>query len=185
MFLSRSHSQNPAPPATGLSRRKSLALPFVMTAAAACTPKPAEEPSQVPAHGQEEATPVIISNPPRPQPVEADSAGGDTDARPAPATGTTAPAQPEPVIMRNPPPPRPARPGDNRAGTDVEAVGVKPSVKPTDTTTPKPLPKAPATGGHVQVGEDGSCWWHAAVECPPKTMCNPPPPKRVQCPEAK
>ena len=168
MFLSRSHHNNATGPSsrpgtgptTGLGRRKSLALPFVMTAAAACTPRHAEEPSKQPAQGpetgHEEATPVIISNPPRPEPADADAEAKNNDeTRTAPPAGTVAPTeQPAPVIMRNPPPPR-------------------------------ALPAAPATGGHVVVRDDGTCFWHEAVKCPPNTMCNPPPPTQVQCPEVK
>ena len=51
---------------------------------------------------------------------------------------------------------------------------------------PEPgLPDAPTDAkGTVEKRDDGTCWFvYAAPECPPNTLCNPPPPKQVKCTE--
>lgn len=165
------------------SSRARLALPFVLTAAAAataCTVKSAEEPTAAPNQAQGEATPVIVSNPPHPQPTNAQERDRDPRTGAPTATPATAPTESsKPVIMRNPPPPRPVGEAPVKSDPSLEAKDSATTVKPTDTA--KEYPKAPAAGGHVQVRDDGSCWWSAETKCPPKAACNPPPPTRVQC----
>ncbi len=47
---------------------------------------------------------------------------------------------------------------------------------------PKPLPAAPKdSAGKIVASSDGTCWFHYTVKCPPKAICNPPPPMQVQC----
>lgn len=165
------------------SSRVSLALPFVLTAVTACTVKSSEEPTAAPQQTEGEATPVIVSNPPPPQPAAVEDTNRDprTDA-PTTAPATTTIDPPRPVIMRNPPSPRVDRePTTTDSTLKVKAPEV--TVKPKDTATE--YPTAPTTSGHVRVRKDGSCWWSATPKCPPKTACNPPPPKRVQCADAK
>jgi hypothetical protein len=46
-----------------------------------------------------------------------------------------------------------------------------------DGTSPPPDPDR-----HVQRRPDGTCWEYFDVRCPPDATCNPPPPRRVDCP---
>ncbi len=162
------------------TRHRRLALPFVMTAAAACTPKPAEEPTAIPAEAdQAEATPVVISNPPAPRPAETDPKTVTPVAEPS---ETVAPQEKPAIIMRNPPPPDSH---NGRPDMTTHAPTIAPAT-PAKTDPPAALPDAPTTGGQVQVNPDGTCWWHAsAPACPPQTACNPPAPKQVKCESEK
>ena len=140
-------------PLRGRHRARNLALPFVVTAAAACTVKPVTE------------TPAARQSPTgRPQ-VKGE----------APATHNTAHQAEEGQdvhVISNPP--APVKPAE---ATDKPAPPMTSNPPP-----PSALPVAPATGGKVITQQDGSCIWVQSVKCPPKTACNPPPPKAVQCP---
>jgi hypothetical protein len=73
------------------------------------------------------------------------------------------------TIHRNPPPPDHEQPPPDETPTDQNAA----------------LPDAPTDAqGTIEKRDDGSCWFvYAAPECPPNTLCNPPPPKQVKCTE--
>tara|TARA_R110002073_G_scaffold24260_1_gene81872 strand:- start:61835 stop:62359 length:525 start_codon:yes stop_codon:yes gene_type:complete len=168
-------------PLRGRHRARNLALPFVVTAAAACTVKPATEspaprqsptPARATVQGEAQAPATnaqqpqegqdvrVISNPPGPvQPAETIDTPAEKPASP---------------MISNPPPPstRPVPP----------TKPVRPTVK---TKAPKPKPAAPKNGGKVITQQDGTCIWVQTVKCPPNVACNPPPPKAVRCPEPK
>jgi hypothetical protein len=84
------------------------------------------------------------------------------------ACGGSQPAAEEPVA--NPPPP---------------AQEAPPAQGPTDPPASEALPDAPTgEGGKVEKRDDGTCWYiYPQPVCPPKTLCNPPPPKQVKCSE--
>jgi hypothetical protein len=143
-------------------KRRTLALPFLVTVATSCTVQPgttgeskATANSQ-PAPNQDGQTQVIANPPP---PGENAASGRSDIGKPKMSTGDTTTAkdspQPTPTMIVNPPPPA------------------------------KTLPAAPTEGGRLEVRKDATCWWIAAVDCPKdkNITCNPPPPRQVACPE--
>lgn len=137
-------------PLRGRNRARNLALPFVVTAATACTIKPATK------------EPVPKEEPTAQQPGERPDPRGEAPAHHGSATSGD---QPEVHTTSNPPPPE-------------KPIGVATNPPP-----PPALPVAPTSGGSLTKHDDGTCTWYYSVDCPPNTMCNPPPPKKVQCPE--
>jgi hypothetical protein len=81
------------------------------------------------------------------------------------------PSRPNPVVM-NPPRPQPQP---------------EPRPNPVVMNPPRPQPEpaaVPASGTKWSVYKDGaSCRATSIVSCPPKVMCNPPPPQDYTCPE--
>ena len=56
----------------------------------------------------------------------------------------------------------------------------------TQTIKKEPLPAAPASGGKISQAPNGTCWWNMTFTsdgCPEGAICNPPPPRQVECPD--
>jgi hypothetical protein len=82
-------------------------------------------------------------------------------------------------------PPRPVGDGGRVAPPDPapndtshDAPDPEPEPEPDPETAPDPGP--PKVTIHQR--PDGTCWETTSVECPPMVMCNPPPPRQVDCP---
>src|SRR5688500_2587309 len=79
------------------------------------------------------------------------------------------------VIHRNPPPREP----DPQPEPEPEP---EPEPDPKPDPKPEPEPIDPKTTTTVRRMDDGTCQEFTSVECPPQVMCNPPPPRTVDCP---
>lgn len=167
-------------------RRRSLAVPFVMTAAFApgCVvqsgpPAPSHArsaPAGQASHGR------VIANPP--PPATAAPSHQQPQARPVEATR----AEP-----KNWPPPPAGADGKVMTREDGSCwfVYAMPEC-PEGVACNPPRPKRVACAekdepeGRIVRSDDGTCWFHYTVDadaCPQKAVCNPPPPKKVDCPE--
>lgn len=136
-------------------KRRSLALPFLVTVASSCVVKPANTGNTTNSTANtQDPQGQVSANPPPPssQTKGTDKlpnrVGGDNPNEAAPTDGK------KPVLIVNPPPPR---------------------------TT---LPAAPTEGGRLETRADTTCWWYEAADCPKdkNISCNPPPPRQVSCP---
>ncbi len=139
-------------------RRRSFALPFVLTIAAAPGCYVTSGSSDPPATTQEE---------PSSEPTAADTTPAEPSSEPqAPNPSSPTPQQP-PVVQQ---PPEPTK---------------QPPIVTNNPPPPQtlPMPRAEET---VTKHTDGTCWASAPVKCPaPPATCNPPPPRQVQCLEEK
>lgn len=143
--------------------RRSFAAPFVVTLATApacyvsSAPPPQQPPpSQPAAQPAQNAPGVVVANPPRP---------ADPAQQPAPPPNIS--------VVHNPPRPQPADPGTQ----PPPPVPPNPSV-----VMNPPRPEPAGTKWHVFKTADG-CEAALTIDCPKGAMCNPPPPKKVDCPE--
>ncbi|MGE0869112.1 MAG: hypothetical protein AB7P03_11125 [Kofleriaceae bacterium] len=147
------------------SPRRSFAAPFVVTLvpslATAC---------------YVETTPAPAG--PSPAPV---MPAGATSPEPAPPAASTAPAPlaPPPVIVANPPRPAPQQP--------PPVVVANP---PRPAPPPAPQPTTSKHDVHWTIKKsNGACTAWLSPNCPgakpgePQLACNPPPPKKVACPD--
>jgi len=148
--------------------RRSFAAPFVVTLAAApaCyvsnAPPPQQPPPAAPAEQAPHNAPgVVVANPPRPQPENTPVAVANP---PRPQD------QNRPVVVANPP--RPQDPPVPAAPQDHPVVVANP---------PRPHAHPAGTTWHVFKAGDG-CEAAVHVDCPKGAMCNPPPPRKVDCP---
>ncbi len=192
-------------PLRGKRRARNLALPFVVTAAAACTVKPATN-----APGSQPASGTTPQHTVKGQSPHNHGANNTHDHRNAPKSPPntndhrgTAPASHGATHdhrdvghTSNPPPPpttdtgRVARPNPQGAAPTTGPAKPSDAKKPIVITNPpgprKPaLKPAPKTGGRVITQADGSCIWVKSIKCPKGASCNPPPPTKVQCPPMK
>jgi len=101
---------------------------------------------------------------------------------------------PEPMPPGNPPSqPDPPRPIGNPppAVPDAPTPPANPPPPPTPPPNPvhvNPPPPAlplPTNPAQVQKAPDGTCREYFHVDCPKGALCNPPPPRPVQCPPGK
>lgn len=127
----------------GRRRAKNLALPFVVTAAAACTVKsgPAAGPTtkQAPANS---GRPNIKGDAPGNQGTAADPQKGDDVT----TISNPPPPEPTPTIMKNPPPPKALEPAPTSGGSmfvtdDGACMWVEDVSCPKDATCNPPPPR--------------------------------------------
>lgn len=183
-------------------RRRSLAVPFVMTAALApgcvvhsgppqrtSTSQPATEPAR---HAHNDGNVHVVANPPPPG-HEHRQAGHDQHT--APTGPTEAKAEPIETKKRWPAPPTDAE-GKVVTRNDgscwfVYAMPECPPGVACNPPRPKRVqceddqqePEKNDAEGRIVRNDDGTCWYHFANNCPEKATCNPPPPKKVDCPD--
>ncbi len=119
------------------------------------------------------ATPFVVTlsacytQPPPPQPP------------PQQPPAAQQPADPTPVVIANPPRPTdpPPQPPQIGAAPTTNPPPPQPSEPP-----PNPVDSSPITWT-IYKQKTGDCYAAVKVDCPPKAMCNPPPPIKYACPE--
>lgn len=165
--------------------RRTFATPFVVTLAAApaCYVQSAPQPQPQPVAQQQaqpaDSHPVVISNPPRPQP--------------APSDPQPAPSEPPPnlSVIHNPPKPQPSSSWHVFKTKDGCEAIVNVQCPAGAACNPPPpskydCPPGIAMGKPLTVvtdGNDGCMIEPAPPSCPPNVMCNPPRPTQVACPK--
>ena len=76
----------------------------------------------------------------------------------------------------NPPPPPSTTTTTTTTGTAAPPTTAPATARPLIPTTP-PLVK-------IRKAQDGTCWQDDDTKCPPEpATCNPPPPRKVDCPK--
>lgn len=79
----------------------------------------------------------------------------------------------------------PIQVNQNNPSKTIEAARSE-TAKAIETKKTEELPKAPLSGGEVSVSPNGTCWWNmtfTSAGCPEGAICNPPPPRQVECPD--
>ena len=92
----------------------------------------------------------------------------------------------------NPPPPELEEPlGDTKGEPDTKTDGdtktdADTKGDPEVVNGPDKKPQGITTNvtKTIKKQDDGTCIEYTSVECPPDTKCNPPPPRKVDCPDA-
>ena len=162
--------------------RRTFATPFVVTLAAvpACYVQSAPQPQPQPVVQQQpqpqpDSHPVIVSNPPRPQPEQ------------------PPPSDPPPHVIVNPPPPQPTTATSwhvFKTNDGCEAIVNVQCPKGAACNPPPPqkydCPPGIVAGKPLTVVtvNNGECVVEQApTSCPPNVMCNPPRPHPFACPK--
>jgi hypothetical protein len=187
--------------------RCSFASPFVITLAgalpalAACgesSPPPAApvQTAQAEQHPMNPPRPTDPANDPRPEPTVIAN-----PPRPQAEPATPPPPPTSPVVVANPPRPAPTpkhwnppppnthpEPDDDaadRTWTVTRSNGTCLAQAPTHAAVKYECPPGLADGASLTVHQANDvCQIYAAMPpCPPKAMCNPPPPRKVACPK--
>ena len=163
--------------------RRSFATPFVVTLAAApacyvqsAPPQQAQpQPVQAQPAQQPDNHPVVVANPPRPQPEP-----------------QTPPPEDHPPVIVNPPRPQPAATSWHVFKTKDGCEAIVNVQCPTGAACNPPPPTkidCPAgitapKGMTIVSQPDGTCVVEREPpKCPPHAMCNPPRPQTVTCPK--
>jgi hypothetical protein len=211
--------------------RRIFSSPFVLTLAVpACVVSSSPAPSQqttrppqatpqqttppptttAPTTPSEQKPPLVVENPPRPQPDPATPPtrpDGPRQVAPQPVRPTTPPVVPTrpdgPRQVESPPKAQPAVATKDRhwvvantanvcKASDTDVCRAKPAPRNGTTpscTTPMTAYKCPdglASGATLNIiqyaGQDTCFVVMPSPQCPPKVACNPPPPRKIICP---